>query len=74
MAIAPSKLGQYVDPLLYVADEARVRSLRTAGLVRPDTLDDDLTAAFSEAIGGARHDARGRARIQLPGGAGSGLS
>jgi len=49
MAIAPSKLGQFVSPLLYAVDEARLRSLRAAGLVRPDAPDDALTAAFRRA-------------------------
>jgi hypothetical protein len=48
MAIAPSKLGEFVAPMLN-ADEALVRSLRAANLVRPDAPDDALTAVFKRA-------------------------
>ena len=48
MAIAPSKLGNFVLPMLN-ADEVLLRSLRASGLVRRDALDDALTAVFRRA-------------------------
>ena len=47
MAIAPSKLGQFVSKQMGTADDALLRSLRAAGLVRPEASDDELTAVFS---------------------------
>lgn len=54
MAIAPSKLGQFVSQRLN-ADQALLRSLRAACLVRPDVSDDALTAVFWSAR--EEHDA-----------------
>ena len=48
MAIAPSKLGRFVLPMLN-ADEALLSSLRAAGLVRLDTPNDALIAVFKQA-------------------------
>ena len=48
MAIAPSKLGRFVLPMLN-ADEALLRSLRAAGLVSRDAPDDALLAVFRRA-------------------------
>jgi len=48
MAIAPSKLGRFVLPMLS-ADQALVRSIRAAGLVKSDTPDDALIAVFRRA-------------------------
>jgi len=48
MAIAPSKLGRFVLPMLN-ADEALLRSLRAASLVSPDAPDDALVAVFRSA-------------------------
>lgn len=55
MAIAPSKLGQLVSRQFWNADEALLRSLRAAGLVRPDAADDELIAVFRRAR--QEHDA-----------------
>ena len=48
MAIAPSKLGRLIDRHVG-SDDALVRKLREAELVRPDASDGDLLQAFSEA-------------------------
>jgi len=47
-AIAPSKLGRFVSRE-WNSDDALLRSLRDAGLVRPDVPDDKLMAEFKRA-------------------------
>lgn len=62
MSIAPSKLGQFIRPLLTGPDDSLLRSLRTAGLVESDARDDEVIATFRRAR--QEHDAipeRGRA-------------
>jgi hypothetical protein len=48
MAIAPSKLGQLVAKE-WDSDEALIRRLRDAGLIREDATDADLLATFRRA-------------------------
>ena len=52
-AIAPSKLGEFIDRV-WSSDDARsddalLRSLREAGLVKPDVPDDTLMGVFKKA-------------------------
>jgi hypothetical protein len=49
MAIAPSKLGHFVARQFWNSDDALLRELRAAGLVRPDVSDQELTAVFTRA-------------------------
>jgi len=46
---APSKLGDFIEPQMWDADDALLRSLRAAGLVRSNATDDELIAAFRRA-------------------------
>jgi hypothetical protein len=48
MAIAPSKLGEFVSPLMS-SDDALVRGLREADLIKVDVSDDALIAVFRRA-------------------------
>jgi hypothetical protein len=48
MAIAPSKLGRFVDDF-WTSDKALLVRLRDAGLVNPDASDDELIAVFRKA-------------------------
>ena len=48
MAIAPSKLGEFVMQQ-WMSDDALLRSLRESGLVRRSAPDDELTAVFRHA-------------------------
>ena len=48
MAIAPSKLGRFVDDHWH-SDDALVQRLRESSLVREDASDDDLRATFTMA-------------------------
>jgi hypothetical protein len=53
MAIAPSRLGQFIDRAFYLggpdSDAALVRRLREAELVVPESSDEALSAAIAEA-------------------------
>jgi hypothetical protein len=49
MALPPSKLGRFILPQLWDADDAVLRSLRAAGLVKSNATDDELIAAFTRA-------------------------
>jgi len=46
---APSKLGDFIEPQMWDAVDALLRSLRAAGLVRSNATDDELIAAFRRA-------------------------
>ncbi len=46
MAIAPSKLGQFVAERIWEGNDALVRSLRAAGLVKPKISDGELISVF----------------------------
>jgi hypothetical protein len=69
-AIAPSKLGRFISKVWSAADarsdDALLRSLREAGLVRPDVPDDKLMAVFAAAR--QEHSAlpAGRRRFNTP--------
>jgi hypothetical protein len=49
MAIAPSKLGQFISPQLWNMDDTLLRSLRIAGLVKSNVPDGELIAVFNRA-------------------------
>jgi hypothetical protein len=63
MAIAPSKLGQFVLRE-GTSDDALLRRLREVGLVRADVADDDVKATFRAARD--EHDAGGRSLFNSP--------
>ena len=65
MAIAPSKLGRFVRPMLH-DDEEMLCNLRVVGLVNPDVPDEILTDVFKAARD--EHDAlpEGSRRFNSP--------